>query len=196
MSGHITISKPVTLEDRAVALDMEPSALVMPPTDEWVDLIAGYEVMGVKAGRHDGADATLITLGDSLGQREVGILRLRNDAVREAQLEVIRLFGSEEGAKAFIESLKSKPALLDNSWEQVEARTIQRGDRIFLDGDPSDPDVNDLTVAVTGVELSVYEGQIEVEISIGEPDNGAFHPCAGSMAMATKPNAEVWVKRG
>lgn len=90
-------------------LGMSPDALEMPKVDEWVDLVAGYEVMSVRPTQHDGVPATLITLGDSTGNREVGILRVRNDAVREAQLEVVRLFDDSVAKEEFAAALKEAP---------------------------------------------------------------------------------------
>lgn len=92
-----------------VRLGMSPDALEMPKVDEYVDLVAGYEVMAVRPTQHDGVPATLITLGDSTGSREVGILRLRNDATREAQLEAVRLFADSEEKATWVKRLAEEP---------------------------------------------------------------------------------------
>jgi hypothetical protein len=92
-----------------VRLGMTPDALEMPKVDEHVDLVAGYEVMSVRPTQHDGVPATLITLGDSTGGREVGILRVRNDATRDAQLEVVRLFADSDEKASWIKAQTEQP---------------------------------------------------------------------------------------
>lgn len=52
----------------------------------------GYGVRRTNPGQHDGHPATVITLTDSDGDREVGRLVLRNDALRDARLRVTRQF--------------------------------------------------------------------------------------------------------
>lgn len=82
--------------------DSYPLLLNIAPAELWPhDVVAGYEVTSVTKGQHDGHPATVAILADSFGQREVGRLVLRNDALRDAELEVIRMFAFAEERDAF-----------------------------------------------------------------------------------------------
>lgn len=72
-------------------------------SDEFTDWLGGYMLTRSPAvSRHDGHSATLITLSDSGGSREVGRLVLRNDALRDARLEVKRIFDKPEQRDTFV----------------------------------------------------------------------------------------------
>lgn len=176
-----------------VRLAMSPDALEMPKVDEYVDLVAGYEVMSVRQTQHDGVPATLITLGDSTGNREVGILRVRNDAVREAQLEVTRLFEDSEALGAWVAAQTARPDGLPDGYEKVEARTVMVGDSIWVESDPDDNDLEDGTVTVSKVEVFVgHEGKAWVSLYRDESTASTFLPGEWSDHA---PDGQVWVKR-
>lgn len=160
--------------------------------DYW-DWVGGYAVVRTSRATHDGKPATLMVLADSDGQREIGRMVIRNDALRSERLEIVRQFQSDEDRAEFLRQLTERPALLDDSWVKVPARAVLVGDRIFIEGDPDDPDVNGTIAPVTGVEPEIADGRIEYAIEIGEAE--AFNPCSNGVAFFLESETEVWVKR-
>jgi hypothetical protein len=72
----------------------------------WDWIADGYTVMRTSPGQHDGHPATTMTLADSDSGREVGRMVLRNDALRDARLEVTRQFQTKAARDAFVRSLE------------------------------------------------------------------------------------------
>lgn len=162
--------------------------------DSFTDWMGGYMLTrSLTSSRHDGHPATLITLHDSGGDREVGRLVLRNDALRDARLEIKRVFDKPEQLDSFAKSLTERPAILDDEWVKAPARSILVGDLVFLEGDLADDEVNDTTAPVTGVETRILNGRIVIAVEIGESES--FHPISEGVAIFAEPEDSVWVKR-
>jgi hypothetical protein len=173
---------------------------------DYVDYVAGYMVLDARPSTHDGQPATTITLFDSMGGREVGILRLRNDANRDAFLEVTRYFVDAKDVQPFRESLAARPAQMPPGFEYVEARTVTVGDEIWVEYgvDPSDPESpNPLGLdgdghALLGEAAKVESVRIDVADFDGKPE---VHVWIGYGAEYVsdfsdpKPDEKIWVKR-
>lgn len=157
---------------------------------DWIE--DGYCVLKSSPGRHDGQSATVITLSDSQGQREVGILRLRDDALRDARLQVVRQFETKEQRDRFVAGLNAQPQGLPDDFVEVEARTVNVGDRIFVEADPDDPDLENGTVVIKEVEIHVYEGEVQVTLVRDDETSSTFLPGEWSDHA---PDEKVWVKR-
>lgn len=154
------------------------------------DFVAGYEVVSVAAGQHDGAPARLIRLADEYGKREVGMLRIRVDAEHDAQLEFVRVFDTPEDKERFKERY-SKP--VPTGYRPVKARQVDEGQWV------ADPDI--------GVHESVLVGQVVLKPldddeaqGFGCPSGIAvwFHEDDGTRWLLDPFDAEatVWVKDG
>jgi hypothetical protein len=158
----------------------------------WDWIADGYVVLRVGPGRHDNTSATVLTLADSDGQREVGILRLRNDALRDARLEVTRQFETNRERDEFVTGLNARPEGLPDGYEQVEARTVMVGDSIWVESDPDDDDLADGTVTIKEVDVDVYEGKVQVTLVRDEETASTFMP--GEFSDHA-PDEKIWVKR-
>lgn len=100
------------------------------PEGGWDWIADGYMVLKTAPARHDGHPATLITLADSDGNREVGRLVLRNDALRDARLVVTRQFEDDEQRYVFTQILEQGPGtdevksiqldITDEGWTEEE----------------------------------------------------------------------------
>lgn len=165
--------------------------------DNFTDWLGGYMLTrSLTPSRHDGQPATLITIADAMGQREVGRLVLRNDALLDARLELVRIWEDDNERDAWVAAQGARPAILDDTWEQVEARTVNPGDRIFVESDPDDPDLEDGTVRVVDVKFDVVyneEGGRPIVMLVRDRDDAStFMPGEWSDHA---PDGKVWVKR-
>lgn len=175
-----------------VLVGLSPDA-VATDEDNFSDWLGGYMLTrSLTPSRHDGQPATLITLADAMGQREVGRLVLRNDALLDARLELVRIWEDDKERDAWVAAQSARPEGLPDGYEQVEARTVMVGDSIFVESDPDDPDLEDGTVAIKEVEVHVYEGKILVTLHRDEENASTFIPGEWSDHA---PDEKVWVKR-
>lgn len=161
--------------------------------DNFSDWMGGYMLTrSLTPSRHDGHPATLITISDAMGQREVGRLVLRNDALLDARLELVRIWEDDNERDAWVAAQSARPEGLPDDFVEVEARTVMVGDTIFVESDPDDDDLEDGTVRVSKVEIHVYEGKPMVTLYRDESTASTFLPGEwGDYA----PDAKVWVKR-
>lgn len=78
------------------------------------DVVVGFDVIRIGDGRHDGHPATVITLADTDGDREVGRFVIRKDAGVDSVLTWERVFENDDDAGDFVEfyeAMKSRPKL-------------------------------------------------------------------------------------
>lgn len=108
--GYVEILTPDQLDTAdynvggdAVLVGCSPDQISTARDLHFTDWLCGYALERREtAAQHDGHAATLIELSDSQGERPVGRLVLRNDALRDARLEVVRIFGNREARDAFV----------------------------------------------------------------------------------------------
>jgi hypothetical protein len=84
----------------------------------------------------------------------------------------------------------TRPEILDDSWVNAEARTVEAGDQVMLDGDPRDELVNDATATVAKVEVFARKGKTQIRIHITDPTD--FAPYEYLEVKLTDP---LWIKR-
>lgn len=95
------VAKVIDIAD-GLLIGCSPDAIA-DDNDPFTDWLGGYALRrSLTPSQHDGHAATLISLHDSMGEREVGRLVLRNDALRDARLEVVRIFEFPEARDKWI----------------------------------------------------------------------------------------------
>lgn len=137
----------VNMDHGVPALNLQGSADEVEPGD-W---IAGYIVGTTSTAEHEHRPATRMSLFDSLGDRNVGRLVLQNDALRDAALEFIRPFDTDDERDAFISKIENK------GFGMLEARMVEVGDLVRIDS---------ITGEVSELDFSNEPGEVTLFIEV------------------------------
>ena len=156
-----------------------------------VDVVAGYLVKRASSGQHDGHRGTTFALADSMGEREIGRLTVRNDASREEVLTWERHFYANGDAARFLARWQDRDSVPDG-FVQCKARQLDDGDRVWVNGRE-----HVIEVGVSPASQSINAGGVPDDPELKEmfPSGIAVHVMSPEYDDEVDAEETFWVKR-